>query len=85
MLVKFGIHYESQCDYNCDEICESIGIKGSSGCTGSCTIYVGLIILWESIVCPHDEFSKWHVRECLLGEGESRLRCAKTIVTNTIS
>jgi hypothetical protein len=66
--MKFGIHFESQCDYNYDEICECICIEGFNGCTCTSTTYVGLIVLWESIVCPHDEFLEWHVQECLLGE-----------------
>jgi hypothetical protein len=66
--VKFGIHSESQCDYSCNEIYESIGIEGSNGCTCSFVTYIGLIVLWESIVCPCDEFSKWHVQKCFLNE-----------------
>jgi hypothetical protein len=30
---------------------------GSNACIGSSTTYAVLIILWESIVCPWDEFA----------------------------
>jgi hypothetical protein len=44
---------------------------GSNACIGSSTTYVVLIVLWESIICPWDEFSKWHAWDCLLGECEN--------------
>jgi hypothetical protein len=51
----------------------AIGLEdvGSNACIGSSTTYVILIILWESIVCPWDEFSYWHAWDCLLGECEN--------------
>jgi hypothetical protein len=33
--------------------------------------YPNLTSLWESVVYPHEKFSKWHARACLLGECEN--------------
>jgi hypothetical protein len=52
MLVKFGFHYESQCDYRRDEICESIGIKGCNACTCISTTYVGLLYFGNQLFAP---------------------------------
>jgi hypothetical protein len=69
MFTSFGIHSQSQCDYDCEEICASIdGTKGYDACMGSSTTYAWLIVLWESIIYPRDKFLEWHARECLLSE-----------------
>jgi hypothetical protein len=68
MHMKSGIH--SQCDCECEEICESATVE-SNACIGSSTTYVGPIVLWESIVCPSYELLEWHVRDYLLGDYEN--------------
>ncbi len=48
MCTSFGIHSQSQCDYDCKEICRSTdGTKGYDACMGSSTTYVRLIVLWN--------------------------------------
>jgi hypothetical protein len=66
MHTNCGNHYNSQCQCSCKEICQFVD-EESSKCVGALTTYPILTSLWESLVCPRDEYSKWHNRAYLLG------------------
>jgi hypothetical protein len=70
MHTKFGIHSNSQCQCSCEEICQSIN-EESFKCVGALTTYPTLTSLWELVVCPCDEYSKWHDKDYLLGTREN--------------
>jgi hypothetical protein len=70
MSTKFGIHF-SLYDCFCKEICQYAN-EESFKCVGALTTYPTLtIFLWESVVYPHDEYSEWHSKDCLLGTCEN--------------
>ncbi len=52
----------SSCDYFCEEICRSTN-EESSKCVGALTTYPILTSLWELVVYPRDEYSKWHNKD----------------------
>jgi hypothetical protein len=70
MRTKFGIHFNS-CDCFCEIFCQSAD-EESSKCVGALTTYPTLtIFLWELVVCPYDEYSEWHNKDCLLSTCEN--------------
>jgi hypothetical protein len=60
MWKNLGLHFSNKCDCFY-EVCETIdGFK--QGCAAEHGTFSGLIVMWEAILCPWDEFSKWHKR-----------------------
>lgn len=68
MCTTFGIHSNYGCNW--EEFYQSNNLN-SFICDGSLNTYLNLTSLWESVVYPREELSKWHARECLLGECEN--------------
>jgi len=68
MCIKSSIHLD--CSYNCEEVYQSTNLD-SYVCVGNMATYPGLTTLWELVVYPCQKNSKWHARECLLGECEN--------------
>jgi len=57
MHQKIGLHSNSHCD--CEVICENIN-GPNVNCMGFHATFLGLIALWEAIVCPKDLHLEWH-------------------------
>ena len=65
MRLQSGIHFVGTCTTcNCHEVCTAPSSNGT-GCHGKTMTYSGTTALWESVVCPKDEFDQWHSRDCL--------------------
>jgi hypothetical protein len=64
MSQKSGLHLEVHCD--CEAICGATD-ESPSTCVGSHATYLGIIGLWEAIVCPKDPHYEWHARNCVFG------------------
>jgi hypothetical protein len=62
-----SIHTNSTCNCNSMEVC---GGRDGCGCKGHLLIFPGTTSKMESILCPLDEFTKWHDRKCVFGECE---------------
>ncbi len=59
-----GVVHENQiCDYAYGDVC---GFDGQP-CQTSGKVYKGITQMWETIVCPKNEFDEWHKRICLFG------------------
>ncbi len=67
MRQKSRLHLEIHCQ--CEAICGAIN-DSPINCVGSHASYLGLIALWEAIVCPKDPHSEWHVWDCMFGTCE---------------
>lgn len=66
MQKNLGLHSLNKCDCSC-EVCKTIdGFR--QGCATKHGTFSDLIVMWEAIFYPQDEFSEWHKRECLIGE-----------------
>jgi hypothetical protein len=70
MWLNFSIHSEPQFKCSCEDVYQS-GTIETNICIGFHATYLRLTTLWEYVVCPQDEFSKWHAKECWLGECEN--------------
>lgn len=56
-----SIHSEIHCESSCEDVYQPKTTK-TNICTSSHATNLGLTTLWESMICPQDEFSKWHAR-----------------------
>jgi len=67
MKINSGLHDGCTCSF--EEVCQTInGFK--EGCVAKHATFLGLIAMWESIICPRDPFAEWHNRKCVMGECE---------------
>jgi len=64
MRLKLRLHNFYTCTCDCEEICKPVEVSGN-GFEGKEVRYTRTTELWESIVCPKDEFTEWHARDCL--------------------
>lgn len=65
MHQKTRLHSDFHYDY--EAICE--GIDGhNTNCMGFHATFLGLIALWEAIVCPKDLHLEWHSWDCVFGK-----------------
>ncbi len=62
-----SLHVKDACNCSYEEVCQAID-DCSQGYIASNLTFLGLITMWECIVCPWDKFSKWHKRECVMGD-----------------
>ena len=63
---KQGVHFNCTC--HCDMVCGGVGCEHTfTMCDAHKLKYERLTALWTSILCPIDEFSMWHKRDCLMG------------------
>jgi hypothetical protein len=67
MQKKLGLHSNIDCFYFCEEVYQPID-GYNQGCISSLGTISRLTTMWESIVCPHDQFPEWHRRDCLMGD-----------------
>jgi len=62
-----NLHAKNVFYCSCEEVCQVID-DCSQGCIISNLTFLSLTKTWECIVCPQDEFSKWHKRKCVMGD-----------------
>jgi hypothetical protein len=67
-MIGKGIH--GTCNYKYIEVCafQLNPTSSSNMCTVEFQIYKGLIEFWTSVLCPKLILTKWHSRQCLMGE-----------------
>ncbi len=63
LKIKNTIHELQVCDCHHENVCGHDGQQ----CQASSVVYQGIIQLWEAIMCPKDEYEKWHDYAHLFG------------------
>jgi hypothetical protein len=67
MCEKFGLHSNFHCD--CEVVCDYDDyFIDDSGHMRKHATYLGLITLWEVVVCTKVPHAEWHARDCVFGK-----------------
>jgi hypothetical protein len=64
MRAKSGLHSQSVCECECEEVCRSYH---GTNCAGSLVVFSGVTAMSKMILCPKPEGAKWHTHDCLFG------------------
>jgi hypothetical protein len=70
MRAKSGvIHYNYEC--TCEDVCKNPSMERvNERCGVASIVYKGVTSIWQSYVCPKDQFEKWYKHDYLMGTCE---------------